>query len=469
MAKFFMILASFMLLSGLFAQTAIIPTAGDGTLTNPYQIANLGNLYWITQDDNRWEFHYIQTADIDASETANWNDEETDESIKEGWLPIEEFEGSYNGGNHSITGLTINRQGVYGQAMFSYVSEGMIKNLHLIGGSIVGGTNTASLVGSLNSSSLIENCSSSANVRGYTMIAGGLVGYIDDSSLLYCHTTGNVRGEESVAGLVGYVNTNSIVQYCYSTGNVRGSSKTGGFVGQNTNNALIQDCYSLGDVARDSAGFDPMFGGFCGYLYNSQIKNCFSKGRIHYLGEEGPVNKGFIGWVATGTQVTTDNYWDITTSQQTSTGGEEGQYAWGKTTDQMKQQATFLNWNFEEVWDIEENTSYPFLREQPTDNNDIQIPAQDNDLFISAIYPNPLKSGSTLSIEYQLKNNVSAEMIIFNIKGQMVQKFTNLTKGSHSIVWNGKNDLNQNCPSGIYFCQIKSNNKSIAKKMILLK
>ena len=53
-------------------QTAIAPTAGDGTIANPFQIATIGNLYWITDNSSRWGYHYIQTENIDASETSSW-------------------------------------------------------------------------------------------------------------------------------------------------------------------------------------------------------------------------------------------------------------------------------------------------------------------------------------------------------------------------------------------------------------
>lgn len=67
--------------SSLFAQTATAPLLGDGSSGNPYQIANLENLYWIAASDaivpsptqaTRWAAYYIQTADFDASDTETW-------------------------------------------------------------------------------------------------------------------------------------------------------------------------------------------------------------------------------------------------------------------------------------------------------------------------------------------------------------------------------------------------------------
>ena len=56
----------------LFAQTAEQPS-GAGTSVDPYQIANLNNLYWLSQNSSEWDKIYEQTADIDASSTSGWN------------------------------------------------------------------------------------------------------------------------------------------------------------------------------------------------------------------------------------------------------------------------------------------------------------------------------------------------------------------------------------------------------------
>jgi len=54
------------------AQTATQPS-GDGSAANPYQIATLNNLYWVTQNSSSWSKDFVQTANIDASGTSSWN------------------------------------------------------------------------------------------------------------------------------------------------------------------------------------------------------------------------------------------------------------------------------------------------------------------------------------------------------------------------------------------------------------
>src|ERR1035437_618650 len=88
------------------AQTAIAPS-GSGTIADPYLIATLDNLYWITQNSNQWAAGkvYKQTADINASATSGWDG-------NKGFLPIGEnpyFSGSYDGQLFTISNLFINR------------------------------------------------------------------------------------------------------------------------------------------------------------------------------------------------------------------------------------------------------------------------------------------------------------------------------------------------------------------------
>ena len=68
--------------ASLLAQIDTEPSFGDGSPGNPYQISTLEHLFWITEDDENWDKHYIQTANIDAFSTSSWGDS------NEGFLPI---------------------------------------------------------------------------------------------------------------------------------------------------------------------------------------------------------------------------------------------------------------------------------------------------------------------------------------------------------------------------------------------
>ncbi len=86
-----------------------------------------------------------------------------------------------------------------------------------------------------------------------------------------------------------------------------------------------------------------------------------------------------------------------------------------------------------------------------------------------ANYPNPFNPETT--IQFSLKENASVNLDIYNIKGQKVKSLINdkMNKGMHKIIWNGKNNENNKCASGIYFYKLKTKDYSKISKMLMLK
>lgn len=84
-------------------------------------------------------------------------------------------------------------------------------------------------------------------------------------------------------------------------------------------------------------------------------------------------------------------------------------------------------------------------------------------------YPNPFNPITTISFE--IAENGKTEVEIFNVKGQKVKTLIKeqLEAGNHSIVWNGKNDSNNQVASGMYFYKVSVNNSQKISKMIMLK
>lgn len=125
----------------LEAQTSTPPSAGNGTVGNPYQITTLNNLYWLSQDTNRWNLNYIQVADIDASSTSSWYS-------GQGWMPMgyangptdySGFSGTYNGKGHVISNLYINRPLSYLVGFFGFLYNARIDSLGFTNANINGG------------------------------------------------------------------------------------------------------------------------------------------------------------------------------------------------------------------------------------------------------------------------------------------------------------------------------------------
>ncbi len=300
---------------------AIAPSAGDGTSGSPYQISILENLYWVAENSSRWGYYYIQTANIDATETSGWS--------SEGWIPIGngtiQFTGNYNGDGHTIDGLYINRSGIEYQGLFGKTNAATITNLGVTNVNITGFYRAGGLVGCNYNNSTVTKCYGTGNVSGNSMI-GCLVGQNLTASVSKCYTTGSVSGVRMLGGLVGLNEAAASVSNSYSRCSVTASMyEVGGLVGFIYNGSTVSNSYSTGSVVSPS--FD--VGGLVGRNYSCPA-----------------VSNGF---------------WDTETSGRTSSAGGTG-----KTTVLMKTNTTFTNagWDYTNVWEMI-GTNYPRLKDIP--------------------------------------------------------------------------------------------------------
>ncbi|MEW6061284.1 MAG: GLUG motif-containing protein [Bacteroidota bacterium] len=354
--------------SRIFAQTAT-PPSGSGTSANPYLIASLENLYWVTQNASSWSKYFKQTANIDASSSSGW-------ASGSGFSPIgnnvTNFTGTYDGNNYTISNLSINRPGTNFIGMFGEGTTATIKNLGLVNVNITGNSYVGGLIGALGSSSAtITNCYVTGIVAGDSLV-GGVVGNLLGTSatgVTNCYSTAAVTGSGwRIGGFVGWIQ-NSVVNSCYSTGTVSGTTLTasqyqyvGGFVGYNENspssyyNTDIRNCYSRGNVSASGR----VAGGFAGYNGDTLVA-CYSTGTVSaslYAG-------GFCG---NNFGTASACFWDTQTSgTSTAVGGGFSTGITGKTTAEMKTASTFTSagWDFT-VWEISPSVynGYPALRWQ---------------------------------------------------------------------------------------------------------
>ncbi|MFZ4591671.1 MAG: GLUG motif-containing protein [Ignavibacteria bacterium] len=361
-------------------QLTIAPS-GSGTQADPYLIATLSNLYWVTQNSSSWAYgkYFKQTANIDASATSFWDS-------GAGLSPIgnstTKFDAFYDGQNFTITGLYINRPSTSNVGLFGLSYGATIQNLKLVNATVTGGMSTGSLIGSASSyyvtnpsfmyvSSTISNCSTTnCNVNSNSANVGGLIGFASGYTsttlaiISYCYSTGTVTGTTSNAsmygGLIGSVQYYGKVQNCYSTCTVNAANQqAGGFIGSFSYNpcspiSVLRDCYSTGNVTGGnySGGFVGNNGGY------GIIKNCYSTGSV----TPNPGNSVVGGFCGQNSGTITDCFWNTTTSgKATSNGGT------GKTTAELKTQATFTNWDFSAIWGISGaiNSGYPYLSFNP--------------------------------------------------------------------------------------------------------
>ncbi len=299
-----------------FAQTKD-PPLGSGTFDDPYLIATLNNLYWITQNSREWNKVYKQTEDIDAAADSTWDE-------KQGFTPIgndtTNFTGSYDGQTYKTTGLYINRPTNY-QGLFGYVSSAAIINVKLEGVNIVYcGGSVGGLIG-YQVGGTVNHCYSTGSVTGYCV--GGLIGEQDGGTINNCYSTGFVDGYSgSAGGLIGNQKNFAAVSDCYSTSSVTGSHiSCGGLIGSQEN-STANNCHSAGFI--EAHGLSSAVGGLIGLQRGSMITNCYSTGDVYgfcvggLIGLQhggsvsncyntGPVDGGFgsvgglIGWQDGGT------------------------------------------------------------------------------------------------------------------------------------------------------------------------
>ncbi len=155
---------------------------------------------------------------------------------------------------------------------------------------------------------------------------------------------------------------------------------------------------------------------------------------------------------------------------------------------------SFLNHNYEELfeYDFNPNIFNAFLSEDHESlysihryniykydcdyvPNDDEVAPQTNNYTLSN-YPNPFhsisKRGLGTTISFDLPKSGDVDLTIYNIKGQKVKTLTNekYPKGKHSLIWNGKNDKNQDVSSGVYFYKLNVDGKDVnVKKCLLMK
>jgi hypothetical protein len=349
----------------VLAQTATTPL-GSGTSLDPYQIATLDNLYWISKG-NGFNSYFIQTADIDASSTSGWN-------AGSGFSPIgssaAKFGGHYNGNMHVIAGLSINTTSSY-IGLFGYTNGAVIENLGLTGCSIKGTSYVGGLIG-FNGNATVSRSYVTGTVTGDDKV-GGLIGYHLQSTVTDSYAEAKVTGTASVGGLVGMNLFSASVNSSYATGAVSGNNSTGGLVGSCSSSAAVANSYATGAVSGvyytgglvgNNSGLSTITNSYaCGLVSSSES----SKGGL--VGQSGDSYSACV---------VSNSFWDTQTTNCTlGAGTYYGTFnATGQTSLLMKTQSTFTDasWDFAgesvngtaETWILlsERNNGYPCFQWQ---------------------------------------------------------------------------------------------------------
>jgi filamentous hemagglutinin family protein len=309
---------------------------------------------------------YTLGRNIDASATATPQGVWSSSSFVPVGKDNDRFTGTFDGLGHTIDNLHINLPGAdlptfneireSDQAgLFGYLGDaGVVQNVGLVGGSVVGRDFAGALVG--RSGGTVTNSYATGNVQGRSYI-GGLIGYNNASgSVSGSHAMGSVTGslgnvggltgvnegtlsgnyargavqggEHHVGGLVGFSDSGGAIGNSYASGSVtgvNGSSYVGGLVGKNSGDVL--NSYASGEVQ----GFNYV-GGLVGGNYGV-ITNTYSTGLVQSANAAG-------GLIAANYGTVTRSFWNTQSSGQLSSSGGTG-----LTSAQMMQLSSFSSWN----------------------------------------------------------------------------------------------------------------------------
>jgi hypothetical protein len=333
--------------NGLMQLTATytpLYSGGSGTAADPYRIGSVADWLVLTLRPADWDKNFILTANLDfGGATITPVAPNTNPTYGNGFQGTP-FTGILDGAGHTLSHFTIQLISGSYVGLFGVVDGGQVKNLGLVKATIQG----LELVGGLAgvNHGRITSCYATVAVRGSFNYVGGLVGE-NDGTIISCCAAGTVNGGTRVGGLVGE-NQAGTITLCYATGTVSGDYSVGGLVADNR--GTIASCYATGPVI----GLN-VVGGLVGDN-SGTITSCYATGIVIGNGSVGNLIGGLVG---SNNSYVVSCFWDTQTSGQTASAGGTG-----KTTAEMQRQSTFTaaGWDFVNVWGIEENRDYPFLR-----------------------------------------------------------------------------------------------------------
>ena len=262
-----------------------------------YQIGTAAELWdfaKLVNEDGKTDADAILTADIDLNpgftfkEDGSYSGPDGEEPHQ--WTPIgnssQQYSGTFDGANYTISGLYINRsdndQGLFGYLSIDGDNTGTVQNLSVSGS--VSGINFVGGIAGQNGGR-ITDCAFSGSVSGVGPV-GGVVGW-NGGSVEDCDFTGSVSGNY-VGGVVGQNSSgdssgdsSASVTNCYNTGEVSGGEDVGGVVGNNSFNATVTNCYNTGKVSGPDSGSDNNVGGVVGYnSFSVTVTNCYNTGKV---------------------------------------------------------------------------------------------------------------------------------------------------------------------------------------------
>jgi hypothetical protein len=395
-------------------------------------------LLWALGEDPSLRFRL--TADIDLASVPGFN--------------IPYFTGHFDGNGHSISNLHLTSDIPTQGGVFSLAETADIENLFVHDCYLEGDSNLGAVCGNT-SATTIRRCCTDGFIDG--SVAGGITGFSQGGSLIdQCSSYVNFDSFVYLGGIAG-INRSSDINRSFYCGSIDGYAEIGGLVAWNDYGASIANSYVSGTITGDNCTTGLVYKNDPGSTVQDSYTYAHVDCQTESSGLAGISNPEDIHY----------SYWDIeATGQIQSAGGQ------GRTTEQMTWpfgSDTYTGWDFAGTWSSDPqglvNNGYPILYDTPVANSDLVAlpdPSLQN-------FPNPFNPSTTIS--FVLPAGAEAELVIFNLRGQLVRTLAKgyLLSGKHSIVWDGTDSLGQPLGSGVYVYRLQIGKQVITKRLTLIK
>lgn len=264
--------------------TAVAFTQGSGTKEDPWRIENAEQLAYLAQQVNNGtdyeRNHFLLVSDLDLSG-------------KE-WTPIgtygNPFWGGFDGGGHTITGMTITGKeasyvGLFGECRNFTAASSYIKSVTVKRANISGHSHVGAIAGE---GANISDCYSIENTICAAWCVGGICGSLT-GNISGCYNSSSVSGNSTAGGIMGsasYERTVGVVEYCYNIGAVtvrQQDSSVGGITGASAHRYNISNCLNCGKITGNGKNV----GGIAGSTdsnYMNFIGNCYYNSDLNNAG-----------------------------------------------------------------------------------------------------------------------------------------------------------------------------------------
>ena len=240
----------------------------------------------------------------------------------------------------------------------------------------------------------ISNCYNTGDISSsssFYAYAGGFIGSFSSSAaspitISHCHNTGDIGASNAssyayAGGFIGDASTSSVtISNCHNTGDIGASNASsyayaGGFIGSvNSFSMTISNCYNTGDIsARYCAGGIIGYISYSTVLYFVIIDSCYNTGDISTTSFHAYTGGiiGFANTTSTSSSITISNcYYLNNITSAVGEGSPTLTNVISLTDTQMRQQSSYVGFDFDTVWKMPEGGGYPILRWQEDGGGD---------------------------------------------------------------------------------------------------